>query len=66
MIFPTPESTIERCWFLCNQEYPDCAWFSFSQSQELCWLMKNCPEKSNTSEWISSNGDCHDPESNSF
>ena len=62
MIFPMTESSLEQCWFQCNQQL-DCTWYSYSQSEELCWLMKYCSEKTNASEWISSNGDCYDPES---
>ena len=62
MIFPMTEWSLEQCWFQCNQQL-DCTWYSYSQSEELCWLMKYCSEKTNASEWISSNGDCYDPES---
>ena len=62
MIFPMTEWSLEQCWFQCSQRL-DCTWYSYSQSEELCWLMKYCSEKTNASEWISSNGDCYDPES---
>ena len=62
MIIPITEfSSVEECWHQCHNVTNDCTWYSYSQSEKLCWLMKNCPEKTNASEWISSNGDCYNP-----
>ena len=65
MIFPITDQNLEVCWAQCRNQ-KNCTWFSYSQSQELCFLMNDCPEKNDESGWVSYNSDCYDPESKKF
>ena len=65
MIMPITNFGLDMCWTQCR-ERKNCTWFSYSQSQKLCWLMKDCPRKNNDSGWVSSNSECYDPGSKKF
>ena len=60
MIYPITDFPIEVCWSECRKN-KNCTWFSYSPSEALCFLMKDCREKNNVTGWISSNRDCNSP-----
>ena len=65
MITIIETNQLHDCWSFCKigQHAKDCAWFSFQSADKLCYLWRNCAEKTNESTLISSNKDCYDPES---
>ena len=62
MIFPITDIDMEVCWSECRKQ-KNCTWISYSPSEELCFLMMDCPEKIDETGWTSSNRDCNNPKS---
>ena len=62
MMFPITNFGMEMCWSECRKR-KNCTWFSYSPSEALCFLMKDCHEKKNVTGLMSMNRDCKSPKS---